>query len=178
MWKYLLKVCFTGYELSIAPPPFSIFDPKEFASSYSEELITRSSSYRFDSGIIGYISKSRIWNSYESILSIVYELFWFFSLQIIRERLPDYPTRNGIVWNSAPGALLTLPTFSDSSIKLPFLLDLHNKEPAHNYTAIIFVQIGIALTPNTALYRLVKSITKSQYVARVSIQNSQNINWY
>ena len=88
--------------------------------------------------------------------------------QIIRERLPDYPTRNGLIWNTAPGALLTIPTFSDSVSKMPFLLDILNREPDHNFTAVIFVQIGVTLTPNSALYRLVKSITKSQYVARVS----------
>lgn len=52
---------------------------------------------------------------------------------------------------------------------MPFLLDILNKEPGHNFTAVIFVQIGVTLTPNSALYRLVKTITRSQYVARVSI---------
>lgn len=62
--------------------------------------------------------------------------------QIIRERLPEYPLRNGLVWNNAPGALLTLPTFADSPLKMPFLLDTLNQEPGHNFTAVIFVQIG------------------------------------
>lgn len=92
----------------------------------------------------------------------------FFS-QIIRERLPDYPIRNGLIWNNAPGALLTIPTFADSSLKMPFLLDILNKEPGHNFTAVIFVQVGVTLTPSAALYRLVKTITRSQYVARVSV---------
>lgn len=52
---------------------------------------------------------------------------------------------------------------------MPFLLDIANKEPGHNFTAVIFVQIGVTLTPSSALYRLVKTITRSQYVARVSI---------
>lgn len=51
---------------------------------------------------------------------------------------------------------------------MPFLLDILNKEPGHNFTAVIFVQIGVTLTPSSALYRLVKTITRSQYVARVS----------
>lgn len=63
-------------------------------------------------------------------------------VQIIRERLPEYPLRNGLVWNNAPGALLTLPTFADSPLKMPFLLDTLNQEPGHNFTAVIFVQIG------------------------------------
>lgn len=52
---------------------------------------------------------------------------------------------------------------------MPYLLDVLNREPGHNFTAVIFVQIGVTLTPSAALYRLVKSITRSQYVARVSI---------
>lgn len=88
--------------------------------------------------------------------------------QIIRERLPDYPKRNGLIWNTSPGALLTLPKFTDSSRYLPYLLEQLGMEPRHNFTSIIFVQIGVTLTPNAALYKLVKSITKSQFVDRVS----------
>ena len=94
------------------------------------------------------------------------------SLQIIRERLPNYPERNGLVWNSSPGALLTLPTYSDAMRDYPFLLDLTGHEPKANYTAVIYVQVGNALTPTSALYRLVKAVTKSQFVDRVSVRRS------
>lgn len=96
-----------------------------------------------------------------------------YNLQIVRERLPDYPARNGLIWNSSPGALLTLPTFSDSSSSMPFLLETLGHEPGHNFTAVIFVQGGAAMTPTAALYKLVKSITKSQFVDSVSISISK-----
>lgn len=51
----------------------------------------------------------------------------------------------------------------------PFLLDLAGHQPKHNYTAVIYVQVGNTLTPTSALYRLVKAVTKSQFVDRVSI---------
>lgn len=107
-----------------------------------------------------------LWERYfSSIEKIVFTTF-----EIIRERLPDYPMRSGIVWNSSPGALLTLPTFSDTSKHMPFLLDTLGYKPMDNFTAVIFVQIGSpALTPNSALYKLVRSITKSQYVNRILI---------
>lgn len=89
-------------------------------------------------------------------------------LQIVRERLPDYPQRNGLVWNTSPGALLTLPTYTDTMQRMPFLLDQLGQEPGHNFTAVIFVQVGVSLTPTSALYKLVKSITKSQFVDSVS----------
>jgi len=44
-------------------------------------------------------------------------------------------------------------------------------EPRHNYTAVIYVQIGAALGPNAALYKLVRTITKSQFVERVSLDS-------
>lgn len=106
-----------------------------------------------------------LWERYfSSIEKIVFTTF-----EIIRERLPDYPIRSGLVWNTSPGALLTLPTFSDTPQHYPFLLDMVGYEPRDNFTAVIFVQIGQTLTPNSALYKLVKSITKSQFVNRILI---------
>lgn len=97
-------------------------------------------------------------------------LFLPFLSQIIRERLPDYPHRNGLIWNQSPGALLTVPTFSDTAHRFPFLLEGVGLRPGPNYTAVIFVQIGAQLTPSSALYKLVKSITKSQFVDKVRKQ--------
>lgn len=51
---------------------------------------------------------------------------------------------------------------------MPFLLDSMGVEPRYNYTAVIYVQIGSILGPNTALYKLIKTISKSQFVDRVS----------
>ncbi|XP_073811631.1 exostosin glycosyltransferase 1 ttv [Musca autumnalis] len=106
-----------------------------------------------------------LWERYfGSIEKIVFTTF-----EIIRERLPHYPERNSIVWNTAPGALLTLPTFADSSRFMPFLLDDINLRTRDNYTAVIYVQIGAPLGPNNALYKLVKTITKSQFVDRIIV---------
>ncbi|XP_017148628.1 exostosin-1 [Drosophila miranda] len=106
-----------------------------------------------------------LWERYfGSIEKIVFTTF-----EIIRERLPDYPVRSSLVWNSSPGALLTLPTFADSSRFMPFMLNSMGAEPRHNYTAVIYVQIGAAMGPNAALYKLVKTITKSQFVDRILV---------
>lgn len=106
-----------------------------------------------------------LWERYfSSIEKIVFTTF-----EIIRERLPDYPARNGLVWNTSPGALLTLPTYSDSAQKMPFLHHTLGYQPNDNFTAMIFVQIGTTLTPTSALYKLVKSVTKSQYVDKILI---------
>ncbi|XP_062562398.1 LOW QUALITY PROTEIN: exostosin-1-like [Armigeres subalbatus] len=107
-----------------------------------------------------------LWERYfSSIEKIVFTTF-----EIIRERLPDYPHRNGLIWNQSPGALLTVPTFSDTAHRFPFLLEGVGLRPGPNYTAVIFVQIGAQqLTAGSALYKLVKSITKSQFVDKILI---------
>ncbi|CRK98107.1 CLUMA_CG011475, isoform A [Clunio marinus] len=106
-----------------------------------------------------------LWEQYfSSIEKIIFTTF-----EIIRERIPENPFRNGLTWNTSPGALLTLPTFSDTPQNFPFLLDLFGYQPKENFTAVIFVQIGQTLGPSSALFKLVKSITKSQYVNRILI---------
>ncbi|XP_037945940.1 exostosin-1-like [Teleopsis dalmanni] len=106
-----------------------------------------------------------LWERYfGSIEKIVFTTF-----EIIRERLPDYPVRSTFIWNTSPGALLTLPTFADSSRYLPFQLDSLYMEPRHNYTAVIYVQIGAPLSTNSALYKLVRTIAKSQFVDKIII---------
>jgi glucuronyl/N-acetylglucosaminyl transferase EXT1 len=106
-----------------------------------------------------------LWERYfSSIEKIVFTTF-----EIIRERLPDYPVRNGLIWNNSPGALLTLPTFTDNMRDFPFFLETLGYEPSANFTAVIFVQVGQSVNPSSALYKLVKSITKSQFVNRILI---------
>ena len=70
------------------------------------------------------------------------------------------------MWNSLPGALVTLPSFSDSPENFPFQVDYNNDE---GFTAIIYCQLGLSLTPSAPLYRLVTNVARSKYVSKVSI---------
>jgi hypothetical protein len=92
------------------------------------------------------------------------------SLQIIRERLPLQPSRDGLVWNSSPGALLTLPHFSDTLRHYPFYLDMLGAEPDSQFTAVIYSQLGGPAVSTSPLYRLIRNIARSRYVARVSTE--------
>ena len=66
-----------------------------------------------------------------------YNLVFFYSSQIIRERIyPHKSIREGIVWNSHPGALLTRPGYSDSYQDFPWDFAPHSpvcmeKETSH-----------------------------------------------
>jgi glucuronyl/N-acetylglucosaminyl transferase EXT1 len=91
-------------------------------------------------------------------------------LQIIRERLPSQPSRDGLVWNSSPGALLTLPHFSDTLHHYPFYYDVLGAEPDSQFTAVIYSQLGGPAVSTSPLYRLIKNVARSLYVARVSTE--------
>jgi glucuronyl/N-acetylglucosaminyl transferase EXT1 len=91
-------------------------------------------------------------------------------LQIVRERLPSQPSRDGLVWNSSPGALLTLPHFSDTLRHYPFYLDVLGVEPDNKFTAVIYSQLGGPAVSTSPLYRLIRNVARSQYVARVSTE--------
>lgn len=95
-------------------------------------------------------------------------LFFF---KIIRERLPHEPFRDATVWNSLPGALVTLPSFSDHPKSFPFQIDYTDVD---GFTAIIYCQLGLPLTPSAPLYRLVTNIARSKYVSKVIIHSLFN----
>lgn len=91
-------------------------------------------------------------------------------LQIIRERLPRQPCREGLVWNTAPGGLVTLPDFSDAWRHYPFHLSALGATPGDAFTAVIYSQLGAAaIASSTApLYKLIRNVAKSSHVSRVS----------
>lgn len=96
------------------------------------------------------------------------EAFLFLLFQIIRERIPGQRAREGLIWNTAPGALVIQPTFSDALSSFPFYLHYINISFEKRFTAVIYSQLSSLLTPTTPLYRLIKNVAHSKYVARVS----------
>uniref|UniRef100_A0A0A9WZU7 Exostosin-1 n=1 Tax=Lygus hesperus TaxID=30085 RepID=A0A0A9WZU7_LYGHE len=99
-----------------------------------------------------------LWNQYfSSIEKIVFTTF-----EIIRERLPGEPVRDGLMWNTSPGALVTLPQYQGV-----YPWD-HASPMDDNFTAVIYAQLGAPLTQTSPLYRLVKALTKSSYTCMVS----------
>jgi len=72
------------------------------------------------------------------------------------------------VWNSSPGALLTLPHFSDTLHHYPFYYDVLGAEPDSQFTAVIYSQLGGPAVSTSPLHRLIRNVARSLYVARVS----------
>ncbi|XP_076262706.1 exostosin glycosyltransferase 1 ttv [Rhynchophorus ferrugineus] len=102
-----------------------------------------------------------LWDRYfSSIEKIVYT-----TLEIIRDKLPKKQKRDGLIWNSFPGALVTLPTFSDSMQDFPF----HVESYKNGFTAVIYCQLGITFSTTSALFKLVSYLGKSKYVLKILI---------
>nr|XP_018903394.1 PREDICTED: exostosin-1 [Bemisia tabaci] len=106
-----------------------------------------------------------LWERYFSSI----EKIVFTTLEIIRERIPGQRAREGLIWNTAPGALVIQPTFSDALSSFPFYLHYINIGFEKRFTAVIYSQLSSLLTPTTPLYRLIKNVAHSKYVARVVI---------
>lgn len=79
-----------------------------------------------------------------------------------------HQSRDGLVWNFSPGALLTQNNQSDSLRHYPFHYNIFGIEPEPYFTAIIYSQLASSLTVNSPIYRLLRSIARSQYVSEVS----------
>ncbi|KAK6618231.1 hypothetical protein RUM44_002682 [Polyplax serrata] len=90
-------------------------------------------------------------------------------LQIIGSRLGFEYTRDGIMWNWPPGALVSLPSFSDTLKHFPFYTHMLGIPPGNSLTAVIYVTRGGVLTTTNPLYKLVRNISKSQFVVRILI---------
>ncbi|XP_073990065.1 exostosin glycosyltransferase 1 ttv [Rhodnius prolixus] len=100
-----------------------------------------------------------LWDKYFSSI----EKIVFTTLEIIRERLPDQAVRDGRMWNTAPGALVSLPQYSGT-----YPWDPINKKETM-FTAVVYSQLGAPLTQTSPLYRIVKALTKSAHAAMVLV---------
>lgn len=95
-----------------------------------------------------------------------YTFIFLYILQIIKERLPKLQSRDGIVWNTSPGALVSQHSYIEYlQFNLPFNYHLLGRQPSSNFTAIIFSQHN---SLNTPLYRLVRNIAASKYLTQVN----------
>lgn len=123
--------------------------------------------------------------------------FSFFFLKIVRQRVHKHLWRDGRVWNSFPGGLVTLPEYADSPSRLPWnhLRSEQAKQHHHHleaiesssvnnttvrvqssssqgqqqFTALIYAQQPmVGPTSSGPLLHLLRVVSRSQHVARVN----------
>ncbi|XP_065344358.1 exostosin-1 [Cloeon dipterum] len=111
-----------------------------------------------------------LWERYfSSIEKIVHT-----TLEIVFDRVSQEiaGSRSGLIWNSAPGALFSLPQFSDTWSQYPFYTEALGSEVGPNFTAVIYshpATTNISPNANTPLIRLLKSLGKSLHLSRVIV---------
>lgn len=105
-----------------------------------------------------------------------------YQLQIVRQRIHQHLWKDGRVWNSFPGGLVTLPYYTDTPSRLPWNQQQstsmtlatggQKNKNASQFTAVIYSQqqAGSPLVPATSsgpLLHLLRVVSRSQHVARV-----------
>lgn len=59
---------------------------------------------------------------------------------------------------------MTLPEFSDVPYEFPF----HANSSTEQFTAVIYCQLGLPVTPTSTLSKLITNVARSKYVTRVT----------
>ncbi|XP_027255436.1 exostosin-like 1 isoform X2 [Cricetulus griseus] len=101
-----------------------------------------------------------LWTAYFSSVEKVIHT----TLEIIQDRIWGTSAHPSLMWNSPPGALLALPTFSTSLKDFPFYHLQQGSSPESSFSALIWV--GVSSEP---LLKLIQVVAGSRYCAQILI---------
>ncbi|XP_037684031.1 exostosin-like 1 isoform X6 [Choloepus didactylus] len=91
-------------------------------------------------------------------------LLFLQALQIIQDRISGASAHPSLLWNSPPGALLALPTFSTSPQDFPFYHLQQGSRPVGRFSALIWV--GASGQPPL---KLIQAVAGSQHCAQILV---------
>ncbi|XP_059232709.1 exostosin-like 1 isoform X1 [Mustela nigripes] len=101
-----------------------------------------------------------LWDAYFSSVEKVIHT----TLEIIQDRIFGAPAHPSLLWNSPPGALLALPTFSTSPSDFPFYHLQRGSRPAGRFSALIWVG-----APGQPPVKLIQAVAGSQHCAQILV---------
>ncbi|XP_008835018.1 exostosin-like 1 isoform X2 [Nannospalax galili] len=101
-----------------------------------------------------------LWNAYFSSVEKVIHT----TLEIIQDRIWGASAHSSLLWNSPPGALLALPTFSMSPQDFPFYFLQQGSHPESRFSALIWV--GALGQPPL---KLIQAVAGSRHCAQILI---------
>ncbi|XP_036034116.1 exostosin-like 1 isoform X2 [Onychomys torridus] len=101
-----------------------------------------------------------LWTAYFSSVEKVIHT----TLEIIQDRMRGASAHPSLMWNSPPGALLALPTFSTSLKDFPFYHVQQGSLPESSFSALIWV--GVSGEP---LLKLIQAVAGSRHCAQILI---------
>lgn len=101
-----------------------------------------------------------LWDTYfSSVEKIVHT-----TLEIIQDRILGVSAHPSLLWNSPPGALLALPSFSTSPSDFPFYHLQQGSRPADRFSALIWVG-----APGQPPLKLIQAVAGSQHCAQILV---------
>ena len=130
-------------------------------------------------------SSCYIFHLVKLLTSLPYFQNVIFILQIIKQRIWRHTYQEGLVWNSDPGALLTLPEFSDTLSHFPFHFGEEQEElrksPAgcEKFTAVIYTTLTSATASASSskvasgvhlsapIFKLARNVAASNFAQQV-----------
>ncbi|XP_077006874.1 exostosin-like 1 isoform X4 [Tamandua tetradactyla] len=101
-----------------------------------------------------------LWDAYFSSVEKVVHT----TLEIIQDRIFGASAHPSLLWNSPPGALLALPTFSTSPQDFPFYHLQQGSRPAGRFSALIWVG-----APGQPPLKLIQAVAGSQHCAQILV---------
>ncbi|XP_061785764.1 exostosin-1 isoform X2 [Nerophis lumbriciformis] len=102
-----------------------------------------------------------LWNAYfSSVAKIVLT-----TLEIIRDRVDSYVSRNRLMWNSLPGGLYALPQYSTDLAQFPFYYASLGKSPQPQFTAVIHT-VSPLQSNMSPVVKLLIAVAKSKFCAQ------------
>ncbi|XP_058574531.1 exostosin-like 1 isoform X1 [Neofelis nebulosa] len=101
-----------------------------------------------------------LWDAYFSSVEKVMHT----TLEIIQDRIFGASAHASLLWNSPPGALLALPTFSTSPSDFPFYHLQRGSRPAGRFSALIWVG-----APGQPPLKLIQAVAGSQNCAQILV---------
>uniref|UniRef100_A0A8D1JA74 Exostosin-like 1 n=1 Tax=Sus scrofa TaxID=9823 RepID=A0A8D1JA74_PIG len=101
-----------------------------------------------------------LWDAYFSTVEKVIHT----TLEIIQDRISGASAHPSLLWNSPPGALLALPTFSTSPSDFPFYHLQQGSRPLGKFSALIWVE-----APGQLPVKLIQAMAGSQHCAQILV---------
>ncbi|KAL2773126.1 exostosin-like 1 [Daubentonia madagascariensis] len=101
-----------------------------------------------------------LWDAYFSSVEKVIHT----TLEIIQDRIFGASAHPSMLWNSPPGALLALPTFSTIPQDFPFYHLQQGSRPEGRFSALIWVG-----APGQAPLKLIQAVAGSQHCAQILV---------
>ncbi|XP_007934072.1 exostosin-like 1 [Orycteropus afer afer] len=101
-----------------------------------------------------------LWDAYfSSVEKMVHT-----TLEIIQDRIFGASAHSSVMWNSPPGALLALPTFSTRPQDFPFYHQQQGSRPVGRFSALIWVG-----APGQPPLKLIQAVAGSQHCAQILV---------